>query len=76
MNEDDDKLKTLTIQGKYQNSILIIGGIKEFLQNNQVKASALDESATTKEEQPAVIVMMKEKVLESARGKREEEEIE
>jgi hypothetical protein len=34
MNEDDEKLKTFTIQEEDQRSILIIGGIKIFLPNS------------------------------------------
>ena len=59
VNEDDEKLKNLTIQEEDQKIIFIIGGIKEFLPNNQMKAIAHDESETTKEGQLAVIVMMK-----------------
>jgi hypothetical protein len=70
VNEDDEKLKTLTIQEEDQKSILIIGGIKEFLPNNQVKASAHDESATTEEGQPTVTVMMKEKISEFPKEKK------
>jgi hypothetical protein len=50
VNEDDEKLNTSTIQKEDQRSILIIRGIKEFLPNNQVEASAHDEGATTVEE--------------------------
>jgi hypothetical protein len=46
VNEYDENLKTLTIQEEDQKIILIIGGIKEFLPNTQVKASAHDESET------------------------------
>jgi hypothetical protein len=49
VNEDDEKLETLTIQKEDQRSILIIGGIKELLPRSQVKASAHDESATEEE---------------------------
>jgi hypothetical protein len=49
VNEDDDKLKTFTIQEEDQRIILIIGGIKIFLPNNQVEASAHDESVTKEE---------------------------
>jgi hypothetical protein len=38
VNEYDEKLNTLTIQEEDQRSILIIGGIKTFLPNNQVEA--------------------------------------
>jgi hypothetical protein len=48
VNEDDEKLNTLTIKEEDQRSILIIGGIKTFLPNNQVEASAHDESAAKK----------------------------
>jgi hypothetical protein len=48
VNEYDEKLNTLTIKEEDQKSILIIGGIKELLPNNQVEASAHDESAATK----------------------------
>jgi hypothetical protein len=49
MNEDDEKLETSTIKEEYKKSILIIGGIKEFLPNSQVKDSAHDESAGAEE---------------------------
>jgi hypothetical protein len=51
VNEDDDKLKTFTIQEEDQRSILIIGGIKIFLPNSQVEANAHDESAAEEERQ-------------------------
>jgi hypothetical protein len=50
VNEDDEKLNTFTIQEEDQRSILIIGGIKIFLPNSQVEASAHDESATKKKD--------------------------
>jgi hypothetical protein len=49
MNEYDEKLNTFTIQEEDQRSILIIGGIKTFLPNNQVDASAHDESVAEEE---------------------------
>jgi hypothetical protein len=48
VNEYDEKLNTLTIQEEYKRSILIIGGIKTFLPNSQVEASAHDESVAKK----------------------------
>jgi hypothetical protein len=48
VNEDDEKLNTFTIKEEDQRSILIIGGIKTFLPNNQVEASAHDESVQQK----------------------------
>jgi len=36
MNEDDEKLENFTIKEEDQRSILIIGGIKEFLSRIQV----------------------------------------
>jgi hypothetical protein len=60
VNEDDEKLETSTIKEKYQRSIMIIGGIKEFLPHSQVKANAHDESEAAEEGQPTVTVMMKE----------------
>jgi hypothetical protein len=53
MNEYDDKLKTFTIQEEDQKSILMIGGIKVFLPDIQVKANAHDESAAVGERQPS-----------------------
>jgi hypothetical protein len=61
VNEDDEKLKTLTIQKEDHRSILIIGGIKNFLTNNQVEASAHDEGALTEaERQPSETVKEEE----------------
>jgi hypothetical protein len=61
VNEDDEKLKTLTIQKEDHRSILIIGGINTFLPNNQVEASAHDEGALTEEErQPTETVKEEE----------------
>jgi hypothetical protein len=60
VNEDDDKLKTFTIQEEDQRSILIIGGIKIFLPNSQVEANAHDESAAEEERQPAETVKEEE----------------
>jgi hypothetical protein len=60
VNEDGDKLKTFTIHEEDQRSILIIGGIKIFLLNSQVEASAHDESATKEEGHLAVTVIEEE----------------
>jgi hypothetical protein len=51
VNEYDEKLNTFTIKEEDQRSILIIGGIKTFLPNSQVEASAHDESETEEEGQ-------------------------
>jgi hypothetical protein len=51
VNEDDEKLNTCTIKEEDQRSILIIGGIKTFLPNSQVEASAHDESVAEEERQ-------------------------
>jgi hypothetical protein len=72
MNEDDDKLKTFTIQEENQKMHSDDWGIRVFLPDNQVKASAHDENATTIEGQPALTVMMKEKISKSAQGEEEE----
>jgi hypothetical protein len=45
VNEDDENLNTFTIKEEDQKTILIIGGIKTLLPNNQVEAGAHDESA-------------------------------
>jgi hypothetical protein len=45
VNEDDENLNTSTIKEEDQRSVMIIGGIKTFLPNNQVEASAHDEGA-------------------------------
>jgi hypothetical protein len=76
VNEDDDKLKTFTIQEEDQKSILIIGGIKVFLPNNQEEASAHDESAAVGERQPVVTIMMKEKISKAAQGEEGEHTVE
>jgi hypothetical protein len=68
VNEDDDNLKTFTIQEEDQKSVLIIGGIKVFLPNNQEEASAHDEGATVGKIQPTVTVMMKEQISEASQG--------
>jgi hypothetical protein len=60
VNEDDEKLNTSITKEEDQRSILIIGGIKIFLPNSQVEASAHDESATKEERQPSMTAMMKE----------------
>jgi hypothetical protein len=60
VNEDDEKLNTSIIEEEDQRSILIIGGIKEFLTSNQVEASAHDESATTEERKLAETVKEEE----------------
>jgi hypothetical protein len=60
VNEDDEKLNTFTIQEEDQRSILIIGGIKRFLPNNQVEANACDESVAEEERQPTETVKEEE----------------
>jgi hypothetical protein len=57
VNEYDDKLKTFTIQEEDKIRILIIGGIKIFLPNSQVEASAHDESATEEEGHTTVTII-------------------
>jgi hypothetical protein len=74
VNEDDEKLNTLTIQEEDQRSILIIGGIQIFLPNSPVEARACVADATTEEGQPTVTVMMKEKISEVSQGEEEEME--
>lgn len=60
VNEYDEKLNTFTIQEEDQRSILIIGGIKTFLPNNQVEASENDESEAEEEIQPTETVKEEE----------------
>ena len=74
VNEDDDKLKTFTIQEEDQRSLLIIGGIKIFLPNSQVEANAHDESVAEEEIQPIETIKEEEmeKTLMSTPAKGEE----
>jgi hypothetical protein len=63
------------IEKEDQKSILMIGGIKVFLPYSPVEASVCVANATTTERQPAVTVMMKEKMSEAAQGEEEENTI-
>jgi hypothetical protein len=74
VNEDDEKLNTLTIQEEDQRSILIIGGIQIFLPDSPVEARACVADATTEEGKPMVTIMMKEKISEASQGEEEEME--
>jgi hypothetical protein len=60
VNEYDEKLNAFTIKEEDQMSILIIGGIKEFLANNQVEVNAHDESVAEEEGKPTKIVKEEE----------------
>jgi hypothetical protein len=62
VNDDDKKLNNSIIEEEDQISILIIGGIKEFLPSNQVEASAHDESAAVDETQ--LVETVKEEEME------------
>jgi hypothetical protein len=74
VNEDDEKLNTLTIQEENHRSILIIGEIQIFLSDSPIEARACVADATIVEGKPTVTVMMKEKILEAAQGEEEEME--
>jgi len=58
VNEDDDKLKTCTIQEEDRRNILMVGWIQIFLPGSQVEARicVADEGETTGEGQPDAIV--------------------
>jgi hypothetical protein len=60
VNEDDDKLKTCTIQKEDQKSIMMIGGIWVFLPDSPVEARACVVDATTEEGQPTKNVIEEE----------------
>jgi hypothetical protein len=62
VNEDDDKLKTFTIQEDDLRSLIMIGGIKIFLPLAQEEAENCVADAATTEEQP--VATIKEKGLE------------
>jgi hypothetical protein len=57
VNEDDDKLKTCTIQKEDQKSILMIRGIQIFLPESPVEARACVVDAATEEGKPTETVM-------------------
>jgi hypothetical protein len=69
VNEDDDKLKTCTIQEEDQRNLLMVGGIRIFLPGSPVEARicVADEGAIAREGQPdATIKGEVEKMLEAA----------
>ena len=71
VNEDDEKLNTLTIQEEDHRSILIIGGIKTFLPDSPVEARSCVTDETAGEGQPTVIFMMMEQISEASQGEEE-----
>jgi hypothetical protein len=62
VNEDDDKLKTCTIQEEDQKSILMIGGIRVFLPDSPIEARACVADATTEGGQPTETVKEEEEM--------------
>jgi hypothetical protein len=54
VNEDDEKLDTLTIQEEDQRNILIIGGIEIFLPSSPVEARACVAGAKQKDNQQSL----------------------
>jgi hypothetical protein len=76
VNEDDDKLKTFTIQEEDQRIILIIVGIQIFLLDSPDEARVCVVDATIEERQPLMTFMMKEKISEDTQGEEEEHIVE
>ena len=75
MNEDDDKLKTCTIQEEDQRNLLMVGGIWIFLPGSPVEARIFvaNEGATTGEGQPDVTIKGEvEKMLETTQEEENE----
>jgi hypothetical protein len=72
VNEDDEKLKTSTVEEKDQGSILVIGGIEVFLPHSLIEARECVADATKRQLAVTVIEEEKEKMLMSAPVEEEE----
>jgi hypothetical protein len=59
VNEDDEKLRTSTIEDKDQRTILIIGGVEIFLPSSLGEASA-DVSDATEGQQDETVMEMEQ----------------
>jgi hypothetical protein len=71
VNEDDEKLNTSITKEEDHRSILVIGGIKIFLQRSQGEAIISVADAPTKEQQVETIMEEEEQTLKSTQTKEE-----